>query len=254
MVILKWMELTQKDFREMNREHCWCIIPISSIEQHGFHLPVGTDTLILKATLEAIKDKVDIDRTLLQLPQLYYGKSTEHTNYPGTITLEPETIHGLLYDITASLARHDFRNIIVVNSHGGNAGLLDGILYDLRMKYQVRAYGIHLSSVYRNTRDVAENEFPHSMHAGCMETSFMLHWYPELVKKDHIPKATLSGKGFEFLKKVSGKADWGWATEDITPQGYIGSPQLATAENGKAIVEDLSRGLVELIKTIIQGP
>jgi creatinine amidohydrolase len=203
-MILKWMELTQKDFRELDKEKCWCIIPISSIEQHGLHLPVGTDTLILRATLEAIKDKVDTDRTLLQLPQLYYGKSTEHTNYPGTITLTPETIHGLFYDITASLAHHGFRNIIVINSHGGNAGLLDGILYDLRIKYEVKAYGIHLSTVYRNASDVTENKFPHSMHAGCFETSFMLHWYPELVKKDQIPKASLSGQGLEFLERRIG--------------------------------------------------
>jgi len=252
-VILKWMELTQKDFKDLNKERCWCIIPISSIEQHGLHLPVGTDSLILRNALESIRNMVKTDQTILQLPQLYYGKSTEHTNYPGTITLNPETIHALLYDITASLARHGFKKIIVFNSHGGNAGLLDGILYELRMKYGVKAFGIHLSVPYRSKSDVAENKFPHSMHAGCYETSLLLHWYPDLVKKDLIPKKTISSKGFEFLKKITGKADWGWATEDITPEGYIGSPQMATVENGRTIEKDLSDALVELIQTIIQG-
>jgi len=253
-MIQQWLELSQKDFRELNREATWAIIPISSIEQHGFHLPVGTDTLILKSTLEAIKDGVETSRTLLQLPQLYYGKSTEHTNFPGTITLSPETIQSMLYDIVASLVHHDFRNIIIINSHGGNSGLLEGLLYDLRIKYQVNIYMLHLSSVFRNADKSAEFDWPHSAHAACFETSFMLYQYPKLVKKDLIPKESLSSEGFEFFKTIIGNVAWGWAIEDLSPTGYIGSPQLASMEKGKEIVSKLSTSLSALIKTIVEGP
>jgi creatinine amidohydrolase len=251
-MVYHWEHLTHKEFLALKAKKPWVILPIGSIEQHGPHLPVGTDSLILAGSIKAAEPKLKGDTPFIILPALMYGKSVEHTLFAGTVTLSAQTLLSQLNDIVASLARHDFNNIIIVNSHGGNTGILDGYLQDLRQIYQVNVFAIHLFNMYTDVKESIFH-FPHSFHADALETSLIWYWYPDLVKKEDIPQESTRTGGFETLKKLNGKASWGWATPEVTQNGVIGSPQFASPESGKMLAEHVGTALSETIMLIVKA-
>lgn len=250
-MIYEWQNLTYQELARLQEQKPWALLPIGATEQHGPHLPVGTDSLILQGVLKKVIEQLELDVPLLVLPQLFYGKSIEHTDFAGTITLSIHTLLYLLGDIVSSLARHNFRNIIFLNSHGGNADILDSYLQDLRKLYEANVYAIHLWSpggimepARLHFKDIPNRQ----MHAEAVETSLMYHWYNQLVKVDEIAEEQpLSEEGLEHLRRLEGKVRWGWAAEDLSGNGVLGDPHLASAEAGEAI----SRWLFEKVRQAI---
>jgi creatinine amidohydrolase len=197
------------------------VVPLGSVEQHGPHLPLSTDTAVAGAVAEAAVDALD---GALLAPALTYGASGEHEDFPGTISIGTEALAGLLVEYGRSACRWAGR-VLIVNGHGGN---LDAL----------RAAGTVLRS---EGRDVAW--FPCAVpdgdaHAGRTETSLMLHVEPQWVRGaravagETAPIATL-------LPRL--RAD---GVRAVSANGILGDPAGATADEGAQLLDDLVERVV----------
>jgi mycofactocin precursor peptide peptidase len=197
------------------------VVPLGSVEQHGPHLPLGTDTAVAGAVAAAAVDRM---AGALLAPALAYGASGEHEDFPGTVSLGTEALTGLLVEYGRSACRWAGR-VLLVNGHGGN---LDAL----------RAAGAVLR---REGRDVAW--FPCAVpdgdaHAGRTETSLMLHVEPAVVRGERMA-AGATTRLAELLPRL--RAD---GVRAVSPNGVLGDPEGAGAEEGAALLAGLADRLV----------
>jgi mycofactocin system creatininase family protein len=200
------------------------LVPLGSVEQHGHHLPLSTDTTVAAAVAEAAVGCLD---GVLLAPALAYGASGEHEGFPGTVSIGTEALTVLLVEYGRSACRWAGR-VLVVNGHGGN---LDALRTAVPL---LRAEG----------RDVAW--FPCALpgtdaHAGRTETSLMLHVEPEGVRRDRAVRGVTTPLG-ELLPRLRAGGVHG-----VSPTGVLGDPAGASAEEGAVLLDGLVRRLVAAV-------
>lgn len=192
------------------------VVPLGATEQHGPHLPLSTDTIIA----ESIARRLVHSRTDLALaPAIGIGASGEHAGFSGTLSIGTEALTTLLIELVRDASR-DYRRVVVVNGHGGNA-------MAIRAAKQV--------CDYEGRRfDVLPCHFPDSdAHAGRTETSVMLHLAPDLVRFDLAePGNTAAISELLPAMRTGGVAA-------VSPNGVLGDPTTATATEGARLVEAL---------------
>ena len=201
------------------------VVPLGSVEQHGHHLPLATDTTVACAVAESAADRLVGS---LLAPALAYGASGEHEGFPGTISLGTEALTGLLVEYGRSACRWAGR-VLIVNGHGGN-------LEALAAAGQVLRY---------EGRDVAW--FPCGVpggdaHAGRTETSLMLHVEPEGVLGD----AAVAGDTTPIERLLPRLRVEG--VRPVSPTGVLGDPAGASAAEGAALLGDLADRLVAAVE------
>jgi creatinine amidohydrolase len=232
------------------------IVVAGSIEQHGPHLPISTDTTLGYALAEACAKKLG---KALVAPVIRPGLSEHHIGFPGTITLSIDTFVKTLYDYCESLVKSGFKNIVILSSHGGNSDTI--ITYTPRIarsfmnKAKIFAIPIdryiNASIDYLSQKGISRVKA--GVHAGYAETSMMLHVKPETTRMD------LAVKGLadeEFYKperlKISQLESFTYGLKKITPVGILGDPRGASAEVGKELLEVTAEKLVQEIKSFIK--
>jgi creatinine amidohydrolase len=205
------------------------VVPVGAIEQHGPHLPLDTDTLLASAVAEAIVARTP--GTLLG-PTLELGCSSHHSSFAGTLSLRTETFVGIVVDVCRSLARAGL-TVVLVNAHGGNRAQLDVALTELSLE-GIRAYAF---TYWQLLEDVVVGELGEDGrnacgHACALETSLMQHVHTERVRTSEIPPGgtpptwpdphMFSRDALRVVRPF----------DEISPDGVIGRPSLATAELG----------------------
>ena len=242
-----WTDLSWTDFRDLDKEITLAVLPIGSMEQHGPHLPVATDTFSALALVEGLCDQLE-DILTVQLPLIWCSRSNEHADFPGTVSLSHATFVHLVEDISASVARAGFRKLVIVNWHGGNTGLLSSILRDIRQQTGMLVFlldGLHLLGAFQKPW---QDEVSFDYHAERTETSIILARHPELVKKMDFSKLGSDlkhgkiprlFKDNQHLMPEGGLAQVAWTTSDLSEDGVIGSPAGATAEDGEWLLHKL---------------
>jgi len=246
-MIKQWAECSSKELENIKT----VILPIGATEQHGSHLPVGTDHFIVNSVVEELIIKHKNDFNIGILPTINYGKSIEHLSFPGTISLSATTLLNLIYDVGYSLSCQHIKNLIILNGHGGNIGLIESATYDIRRKYNINTICISLGPIFASLG--GKCAFPASMHAGFVETSVMMHSYPQFEDLySNIPKEKTNSKGFDYIQKLN-YSSWGWATEDISEVGFIGDPTDSNAADGKKIIDEVVKIIESQFKVIISG-
>jgi len=193
------------------------IIPVGSIEQHGPHLPLGTDTLIAEAVSKKISEKTNA----VVAPTISIGISDEHMDFRGTMTLSKETFKSVIKDICKSLAQHGFKEKYIINGHGGNRKALRELVSEEK--------NVHFLDII--------NKIEKYDHAGEIETSLMLYLYPEKVRVKKITEFK-----YEFPKKR------GWRMIEHSKSGVLGDANKATKEKGEKYFEQIIEGILDEIK------
>lgn len=237
-----WADLTWQAIRDLPKEPGVVVLPIGAIEQHGPHLPVWTDALLAERLSARAFELLPQGVQALLLPTLSYGKSNEHTGYPGTIALSAATLMALLRDIGTAVAKSGFTRLLFINTHGGNKALLEMMCRDLRAELGLLCF-LAQGSAYTSMLPDLEKRF--GIHANTVETSMLLHLTPELVQRPlpaaHYPDFTSQTFNLTTQPQV------GWLTRDWSEQGHFGDPSTATPETGARWFEESAAGLAAQI-------
>jgi creatinine amidohydrolase len=134
---MRFEELTSSEIAALDRDRTVLVLPLGSVEQHGNHMPVGTDTLLAHAVSLAAAERGS--QQVAVLPPPWYGFSAHHMRFAGSITLRAETLMAVAEDVVGSLVTHGFRRILIVNGHGGNGGVIDLLAFTLGQRHYGKA-------------------------------------------------------------------------------------------------------------------
>ena len=252
-----WKDLTTEDFAAVDRGRQVAILPAAAVEQHGPHLPLGTDAMINAGILARAVDLVPLDLPLLVLPALSIGISPEHRDFPGTLTLSPETMLRAVLETCDSVVRAGVRKLILFNSHGGQPQVLDLAAQDLRSRHGALAVVANSWRMMRPAEFFPAAEREAGIHAGAIETSLLLHLHPGLVRRDRIGNFPSEARRHEAGHPelaAGGRFRFSWQAQDLNPSGAVGDARLATAEAGKALIEQAARALVALAADLSRLP
>jgi len=255
---LDWAEYRTTEFENIDPMTVIAILPTAAIEQHGPHLPVGTDTMIAAGMLERLRGRLD-ERSaeddgfdLRILPIQAVGKSNEHLHAPGTLTLTAETALRAWTEIGLSIRRAGIRKVVIVNSHGGNLDLVSILSRELRVqagmlavKCQWGAFG-HPDGLY------TDHERRFGIHGGDVETSLMLAFRPETVDMTAAERFGSTAETADI--PPIGPISYGWIASDLNPAGTVGDASLATAEKGEATAAHQVDGFLHLLKDVAARP
>ena len=162
--------LTWKQVDALPRDKTLLVLPTAAIEQHGPHLPLATDTLINSILLGAALARLSQETSVYALPAVCYGKSNEHIGFPGTLSVSATTFMAMVRDIGASLHESGFKKLVLYNTHGGNASLVDVMARDLRAEFGLQTFALYGSGGI-GFEGVSQQEKAFGFHAGEIETA-----------------------------------------------------------------------------------
>jgi creatinine amidohydrolase len=229
--------------REIDAGRDTIVVAFGAVEQHGHHLPLGTDSFFGDELSRRLAERLDAFRA----PTVRVGCSRHHLAFPGTMSIEEETFAGVVGDLVRGWARHGFTRIVLLPTHGGNFAPLGTALERLERPDGVRVIGItDLSLLVNATLGLgAELGVPASeggIQGGEWETSMMLALKPELVEMDRaVPGYTgdLESGIQRFLAE---------GVDVLTDTGVVGDPRNASAEHGDLYLDRLLELAVELVE------
>jgi len=246
---MHWEELTSAEIGALDRDRTVVILPLGSVEQHGNHLPIGTDTMLAEAVSRAAAAACG---GAVVMPPPWYGFSAHHMRFPGSITLRAETLLALVEDVVASLVRHDFRRILIVNGHGGNNGLIDVLASTLGNTHygKARIAALTYLTLARDAIAKLRKSKTGGMGHACeFETSMVQHIRPDLVRIEQA-ETCYPDPGSRYLttdllgaQAVRLYHDFG----DLSPTGTLGDPAFASPEAGKAFFAAVTGELAAFI-------
>lgn len=253
-----WQDLTTEDFTKLDPERTVALLPVGAIEQHGPHLPVSTDATIAEELTKRAATLVPDDVPLLVLPTQHIGKSTEHLQYPGTLTHTAENLMQSWMEIGDSVARSGIKKLVFFNAHGGQPQVMEMCCRELRIKHKMMTVGCAgWSFGPPPDSPVPADERRHGIHAGTVETSMMLYLRPDLV---HMSKArNFSGllqqmeASYKYLR-VIGSTYMGWVSQDLHPDGCSGDASKATVEIGELYVKHTTSCLAQMLQEVSAYP
>ena len=245
MVEVEWARLKAHELRALaDREAC-VILPIASIEQHGPHLPVMTDTRLgHEVAVRAARVAYPLRPTVVT-PVVWSGLSEHHMAFGGTLILSHATFRAVLRDLIQALTRHGFRDVLISNSHGGNIVAMQQIADELATALPANIVATtYVSEAALAFARILEDQAG-VQHACEAETSMMLAVEPDLVDtSDLAALATERGAGF----LAAGKASYRWRPfQHMTANGVSGVPTRATAEKGEKLLDAAAGALAALI-------
>ena len=243
---LDWTEYRATELAACDPMRTIAILPLAAIEQHGPHLPVGTDAIIAEGMLARLRADLPDDLDIRILPVQAVGKSNEHLFAPGTLTLGATAALQAWTDVGLSVARTGFRKIVLVNSHGGNADLMSILARELRVQAGMLAVKCSWGAFGTPEGLYTEFELSQGLHGGDVETSLMLAFAPHTVD---MAAAARFGMVDTPVPPV-GPVSYGWIATDLNPQGVVGDAHRATAEKGRATAVHQVAGFLDMLRQV----
>ena len=242
-------ELTFQDIPKRLGATSILCLPIGSIEQHGPHLPLNTDAMLAEEFTRRIIGRWAETYDLWQLPTLAVSLAREHEWAPGTLSLSIPGMTALVRDLGREIARGlPTRNLVIVNGHGGNRGILEALAQDLRADFGLSVCILH-PAVWADEGNAAVPE----IHGGKNETSMMLAIAPHLVRRDLIAKKIDLDANAVREIILDQAVTWPWTTSDkqIADRGVIGDPGAASAELGERLLERVAKSAGPVFKQLL---
>ncbi len=240
-----WAEHTAEQLRAKAKDDAIVIVPVASLEQHGPHLPTGTDTMLGEEAAKRTAIMASATHPTIVTPAIWTGLSEHHMKLGGTVTLDFAGLFGVIRGVVTSLKRQGFRRVLLLNSHGGNVAALRTITEELTRDLEMP---IATTTYWR----VAQEEIASVLetqdgirHACEGETSLMMVIRPDLVDHSRFAEA-------KDMSRVSGPArpdeTYRWVSfADTTKIGVMGDPTVATIDKGERLFDTTARHLASAI-------
>jgi creatinine amidohydrolase len=229
---------TRQDF--LTKDCTTAVLPVGAVEQHGSHLPVGTDTIISNEMASRIAERLGA----YLLPCISIASSIEHREAKGTVYLKADTLAFVIRDIAESLQYSGFKRLIIFNGHGGN-WILKPTVRQLDRDFKDKGVEMELILIPPNIAFKRQGELmknvQHDIHGGEKETSIMLHLCAEHVRP-YVPQQSPTVVPQDFM-------DYFDVTE-LTEDGYWGFPEEATAEKGRKMLDLTLECAIEYVNEI----
>jgi creatinine amidohydrolase len=266
-IVYKLEELTWPQIDAFDRERTLFILPIGMLEQHGPHLPVGTDTMGVAYEADGAAARVSQalpDWNVVMMPAVNYGHSGANQLgdlpiHPGTYAIRQSTLRSLVADIGSQLAENGYKWIFVFNGHGAPT---HNIAINEACDFVSETFSVtmlHVTGLFRADAAIQANgeqmraqhfsaeelsSFGMDVHAGLAETSGMLALRPDLVQPDYETLPSRVGGSIEELRAIAVAPGW---------PGYLSSPARATAAYGRAVEEWWTAGSTDLVLRAVRG-
>lgn len=225
------------------------VLPVGATEAHGRHLPYATDTLQVEAIARRACERADAQGArVLCLPAIPFGVNENTLGFPWTISLRPSTLFTVVTDVVSSLEAHAIPKLLILNGHGGNE--FQPHLRELARRTRVQ---VMLVNWWLAARDIRDRLFTApGEHADEVETSFMLHLRPDLVRMDLAGDGSTREPLFTAMKE-----GWAWVArpwDRFTIDSTYGNPAEATAQKGAAYLDALVEQIAQLLVELSAAP
>ncbi len=229
--------ITMREFKKYLKRTKTIVFPFGTIEEHGSHLPLHTDSFIIEGALRLAAKK----RRFFLAPLVYYGVCTTTKDHPGTIGITAETLRRLSSDLVEEAYKKGLRNFFLISGHGGSLHMsaLKETAEDIVGKFKeikIAAFSPY-ELLWKELAELAETQ--NDSHAGELETSIMLYLAPEMVKGRPAEEYPKIPKPFSVRDKMK-----------YWPGGVWGNPQKASAEKGEKAIGLMVDKIVELLDEI----
>jgi creatinine amidohydrolase len=229
--------ITMREFKQYLKKTKTIVFPFGTIEEHGKHLPLNTDSLIIEESLKLVARK----RNFFLAPVVYYGVCTTTKDHPGTISISPGTLRSLSFDLVTEAYKKGLRNFVLISGHGGSLHM--SAMKETAEVLVERLKGIKIAVLspydvlWKELSEIAET--PNDSHAGELETSMMLYLAPKLVKGRSPEEYPKIPKPLTVKDKVK-----------YWPGGVWGNPKKASVEKGEKAIKLIIDKIIQLLDQI----
>lgn len=241
---IEWANMKASDVRGLTERDAIAVIPIGSIEQHGPHLPVQVDTLLVSEVARRAARLVAESVPVVVLPTIWSGLAEHHMSLGGTLTLDLATFFGLVRGIVRSVARNGLKRILLLNGHGGNMTALNALVGEISAEMSLPiALATYWIPAQQEFSRILEKQTSVA-HACEAETSMLLALRPDLV-------------AMAELERVNPPREWAGGASDVyvwrsvadwSPSGIAGVPSAASAEKGERLLDAAARALADRLR------
>ena len=246
-----FQELTRTEAKSLGRDAV-LLFPVGATEQHGPHLPVGTDHFAVEHIARAAAEVAAQVVPVVVAPTLPFGSSHHHVPFGGTMSLSTETYYRTVYELCEALILGEYQRIFILNGHGGNHEIVQLVARDLALKHPVQMAAASYWNIAWEQFVAAEAHIGARLpgHAGFFETSLVMALRPELIReprphRDNVPNSDPRG----FARPVRIETHGSWQSFD----GYTDSPDRATTEKGRTFLDAAARAVGEAIVSFYQA-
>lgn len=246
---------TWPELRERIPEQPVVVLPIGSVEDHGYHLPLDTDNFIIWSVCEEAAKRAPGE--ILLLPHIPYGFETHHMDFPGTIDVTQEHLLHFVLDITKSVAHHGFKRILIADGHGSNMPILELVARRTVLESDALCACFIWPNLARDEiKKHRESGRGGMAHGGELETSVYLHLAPDKVDMSRaVRDMNMPESEFIWMDLMDGSPvrlmdEW----TRFSKSGTYGDPTIASAEKGKPIFEAVVDAFVRLVREFKNRP
>ncbi|MEZ6087874.1 MAG: creatininase family protein [Pirellulaceae bacterium] len=224
------------------------LIPVAAVEQHGHHLPVHTDSMLLGEIVR--RTEVELQQEVLVTPLMWLGNSDHHLDFTGTLSAPPRVYLDMLVGLINNILFHGFKRILMLNGHGGNDIPGKQAMFEVRQNQRQRNDLLLLFTTYwslgtqpwTTMPDIQQREMGHACE---WETSMIMRIAPQLVGDYANADVVEPGNPFRPASRA-------WITKDRSAPGHIGRPHLATAEKGEHLFASFTQDTIALLRRMQQ--
>ena len=242
-----FIELTQPEIKSQFERHPLVILPCGSVEQHGAHLPTGTDIFAANAVAHAVAERMDG----VVLPGGPLGVTPMHMPYEATISLSPETYQQVVIETCLSTAQHGAKKLLIVNWHEGNSASLTLAAEKLHRSHGMSVVIAHACYV---AEDLWGADCGGLTHAGEIEALAVLPDHAHLVHLDRVERSSEKRQGahMDKLRRTRSFVPVLTDIRSIAPTGWYGDPAPATAERGRRMIDDIAAAVADEATAIFE--
>jgi creatinine amidohydrolase len=245
---MRFAEMTWPQLRGVSRDTTVVLAPLAACEQHGHHMPVFTDTILVTAVAEAVEKAAP--ETVLLLPTVWMGASHHHLPFGGTLSFGVDGHVDMICELLTPLLEDGHQRVMVLNGHGGNIDTMQVALRRLQPRWRGRQItaASYWDVAAKELAALAEGPRKVMGHACEFETSMILALRPDLVQVREI-----ADDGTPYPETLRGL----FLPEDMaqrTKRGAFGYPELASAEKGRAMLAAAVTRVTEVVKALAVRP